>query len=78
MAYINNINKKPRAGAYSEYVYNKQQYSRHTLRIKPTGECVYLMGDKEVPESDFKKMFPIGLIDKSRYGNRLDSKQRIF
>jgi hypothetical protein len=78
MSYKNNRRTKARFGAYSEYWENKKMYSATTFRINPNGEGVYLMDGKEIPEEEFKRMFPIGLIDRSQYGKRLDSRQRIF
>ena len=78
MPYKHNKKEKTRFGAFSQYCENKRMYSCTTFRIKPSGEGVYLMDGKEIPEEEFKAMFPIGLIDRSQYGERLDSRQRIF
>ena len=78
MSYKNNRRTKARFGGYSEYWENKRMHSCTTFRINPNGEGVYLMDGKEIPEEEFKRMFPIGLIDRSQYGERLDSRQRIF
>lgn len=78
MSYKNNRRTKARIGAYSQYWENKKMYSATTFRIKEDGSGVYLMDGKEIPEEQFKAMYPIGLIDRSQYGERLDSRQRIF
>lgn len=42
-----------------QYVKNKEERAYTTFRILPTGEAGYLIGDTLIPESDFKKSYPL-------------------
>jgi len=42
-----------------QYVKNKEERAYTTFRILPTGECGYVLGDTFIPDSDFKKSYPL-------------------
>ena len=65
-------------GAVVQYCINKLNRNKYTFTIDCEGECYYLVEGVKVTESEFNQMFPIGLINHSRYNERLDSRQNIF
>lgn len=42
-----------------QYVKNKEERTYTTFRILPSGEAGYMVGDTLIPESDFKKSYPL-------------------
>lgn len=64
-------------GAFAAYVANKGMYSRTTFRIREDGSTCWLLDGNEIDDKDFKNLYPIGLINKTK-GTRLDSRQNIF
>ena len=66
-----------RSGCFIEYVLNKVERSKYTFRIEGTGERYYIVGDSKVSESDFNKMFPIGLISKTRH-EHIDNRTNFY
>jgi len=51
-------------GNFARYVERKKMHSTTSFRIKCDGSTCYVVGGVEMPESQFKAMFPIGLIDR--------------
>lgn len=65
-------------GSFAKYAERKKMYSTTSFRIKCDGTTCYVVGGVEMPESQFKSLFPVGLIDRSRYSTRADPRQRII
>jgi len=64
-------------GSFAKYVERKAMYHRTTFRIREDGSTVYLFKGQELSPNEFKALFPIGLINRSRHP-RLDSRQNIY
>ncbi len=68
----------PNYGCFIKYCANIAVHNRVTKRYHPDGTTTVLYDGKEIPHKEFNEMYPVGLIDKSKHGERLDSRQRIF
>lgn len=65
-------------GNFAKYVERKQMHQRSCFRYKPDGSTFYVIGNAEIPEKDFKEMYPIGLISRSKYNDRADPRQKVI
>jgi len=65
-------------GAFSKYVERKQMHQKVTFRIKCDGSTCYVLNGLEMSENQFRELYPIGLIDRSRHTNRADPRQSLI
>jgi len=53
-------------------------HQKVTFRIKCDGSTCYVLNGVEMPPNQFRELYPIGNINKSRYPDRADPRHRIF
>lgn len=71
----NNVKPLNGNGSWLQYALNKRERNNYTVRFNCEGECYYIKGGQQLTEQEFNELLPIGLINRSKYSDRADSRQ---
>jgi hypothetical protein len=64
--------------AIGRYLFNLKVRQRASKRMNPDGSVIVFYNGATMDEKTFNDLFPIGIINHSTKGPRIDSKQRMY